>query len=160
MFGGGRKQRTTDMYEKFSGNVERVIKLAEEIAREYDMEYVGTEHVLLAIQREGTNVGAQILARHGITGPLLKNEIDRLTQKSMEDTWVFGRLPGTPHFKNVVAIAIEQARQLESKDVRSEHLLLALLRESGSVAYQALRNLGLSHEAAVKDVLAIEVEKG
>jgi ATP-dependent Clp protease ATP-binding subunit ClpC len=148
------------MYEKFSPNVERVIKLAEEIAREYDMEYVGTEHVLLAIQREGTNIGAQILTRHGITGQTLRKEIDRLTQKSMEDTWVFGRLPGTPHFKNVVAIAIEQARQLESKDVRSEHLLLALLRESGSVAHQALRNLGLSHEAAVKDVLAIEAEKG
>jgi ATP-dependent Clp protease ATP-binding subunit ClpA len=146
------------MYEKFSPRVEKVIKLAHEIAREYDMEYVGTEHVLLAIHREGTGVGAQVLARHQITEWALKREVDKLVQKSMEDTWVFGRLPGTPHFRNVVAVAIEQAQQLESKKVCTEHLLLALLREKGSVARQALKNLGVSHAQAVEDVLAIGAE--
>ena len=146
------------MYEKFSPNVEKVIKLAHEIAREYDMEYVGTEHVLLAIQREGTGVGAKLLAKHGITEGSLKAEVDRLVQKSMEDTWVFGRLPGTPHFKNVVAVAIEQARQLKSKEVCTEHLLLGLLRESGSVARQALNNLGITHANAVRDILSITAD--
>jgi ATP-dependent Clp protease ATP-binding subunit ClpC len=148
------------MYEKFSSSVEKVVKLAHEIAREYDMEYVGTEHILLAIQREGTGVGAQVLEKNGITEFRLKDEVDKLIQKSMEDTWVFGRLPGTPHFKNVVAIAIEQARQLQSKNVRTEHLLLGLLREPGSVARQALNNLGVTHETAVKDILALDSRNG
>ena len=70
----------------------------------------------------------------------------------MEETWVFGRLPGSPHFKNVVAGAIEAARQLESKEVCTEHLLLALLKEKGSVAYDTLKNLGVKIEDVRSDV--------
>ena len=142
------------MYERLSKRVEKVIKeLSPAIAREYDLDYVGTEHVLLAIEREGTGVGAKVLHDHGITGPGLKEEVDRLVKKSMEETWVFGRLPGTPHFRNVMASAIEQARQLKSKEVCTEHLLLALLREKGSVACGALRNLKLSYARVRAEVL-------
>ena len=134
------------MYEQLSNRVEKVIKeLSPAIAREYDLDYVGTEHVLLAIEREGTGVGAKVLHDNGITGPGLKNEVDRLVKKSMEETWVFGRLPGTPHFRNVMASAIEQAQQLKSSEVCTEHLLLALLREKGSVASVALHNLKLNY---------------
>ena len=134
------------MYEQLSNRVEKVIKeLSPAIAREYDLDYVGTEHVLLAIEREGTGVGAKVLHDNGITGPGLKNEVDRLVKKSMEETWVFGRLPGTPHFRNVMASAIEQAQQLKSSEVCTEHLLLALLRERGSVASVALHNLKLNY---------------
>ena len=66
-----------------------------------------------------------------------------LVLKSAEETWVFGRLPGTPHFRNVMAIAIEEARQFESKEVCSEHMLLALAREEGSVAQATLLELGI-----------------
>ena len=65
-------------------------------SREYEREYVGTEHVLMAVQREGTGTGASILAKHGITGPKLKAQVDQLIKKQLEETWVFGRLPGTP----------------------------------------------------------------
>ncbi len=140
------------MYEKLSTRVEGVVKLAHDIAREYDEEYVGTEHVLLAISREGTGVGAQVLLKHGATPETLKEQVDQLIKHSMEETWVFGRLPGSPHFKNVVAGAIEAARQLESKEVCTEHLLLALLKEKGSVAYNALKNLAIKIEDVRSDV--------
>ena len=65
--------------------------------------------------------------------------------------WI-GRLPGTPHFKNVVSGAIEAARQLESREVCTEHLLLALLKEKGSVAYNALKNLDIKIEDVRSDV--------
>ena len=146
------------MYEKFSPRVDKVVKLANAIAREYDQEYVGTEHVLLGIAREGTGVGARILKNRNISETKLRIEIDKLIKKSMEDTWVFGRLPGTPHFRNVVAHAIEQARQLEMKEVCTEHLLLALCRAKGSVACQALRNLGLRHADAKAEILALASE--
>ncbi len=140
------------MYEKLSTRVEGVVKLAHDIAREYDEEYVGTEHVLLAISREGTGVGAKVLLNHGATPEKIKEQVDQLIKHSMEETWVFGRLPGSPHFKNVVAGAIEAARQLESKEVCTEHLLLALLKEKGSVAYDALKNLGIKIEDVRSDV--------
>ncbi len=140
------------MYEKLSTRVEGVVKLAHDIAREYDEEYVGTEHVLLAISREGTGVGAKVLLNHGATPEKIKEEVDQLIKHSMEETWVFGRLPGSPHFKNVVAGAIEAARQLESKIVCTEHLLLALLKEKGSVAHNALQNLGIKIEVVRSDV--------
>ena len=140
------------MYEKLSTRVEGVVKLAHDIAREYDEEYVGTEHVLLAISREGTGVGAKVLLNHGATPEKIKEQVDQLIKHSMEETWVFGRLPGSPHFKNVVAGAIEAARQLESKEVCTEHLLLALLKEKGSVAYNALQSLGIMIEIVRNDV--------
>lgn len=143
------------MLPKSSQRVAEVIKVANQVAREYEQEYVGTEHVLLAIEREGTGIGAAVLKKHGLSADKLRREIDRLIKKRMEETWVFGRLPGTPHFKNVIAQAIQQCQQLESKEVCTEHLLLALLTEKGSVAYQALKDLKLTYEAARQDVLEL-----
>ncbi len=143
------------MYEKFSPRVDKVVKLANEIAREYDQEYVGTEHVLLAVLREGTGIGAKVLLARNVTESRMREAVDQLIKKSMEETWVFGRLPGTPHFKNVVATAIEQARQLESKEVCTEHVLLALLRERGSVAYRALKALGINYADVKSEALAL-----
>lgn len=144
---------------KSSQRVAKVIRVANEVAREYDQEYVGTEHLLLAIQREGTGVGASILTANGITERALRGEVDKLVKKSMEETWVFGRLPGTPHFKNVMATAIEQCQQLESAVVCTEHLLLGLLKERGSVAAKALINLGLTFDKLRKDVLEAPTSK-
>jgi ATP-dependent Clp protease ATP-binding subunit ClpC len=141
------------MLPKSSANVSEVIRVANEIARAHDLEYVGTEHILLAIARVNKGVAAQVLAKHAINGEKLRAEIDRLVEKRKEETWVFGRLPGTPHFRNVVALAIEQCQQLESKELCTEHLLLALLKESGSTGNKALKNLGLTFDQARKDVL-------
>ncbi len=134
------------MYEQLSKHVGRVIKVANEVAREYEQDYVGTEHVLLAIAREQTGVGGMILQAFKIDEFKLKKVVDRLIQKSMEDTWVFGRLPGTPHFRNVMAKAIEEAQRLRSREVCTEHVLLALANEKGSVAEAALTELGATPE--------------
>ncbi len=152
---GGGSGDTQGMLPKSSQRVAHVIKLSNEIAREYEQEYVGTEHLLLAVQREGTGVGAAVLANRGITGEKLRDEVDKLVKAQLEETWVFGRLPGTPHFKNVMATAIEQCRQLEAKEVCTEHILLALLKEKGSVAQKALKATGLAYGDARDDVLAL-----
>ena len=147
------------MLPKSSQRVAEVIKIANQIAREYEREYVGTEHVLMAIQREGTGVGAAVLAKRGITDEKLRNEVDRLMKKQMEETWVFGRLPGTPHFKNVVATAIKQCQELKATEVSTEHLLLALLKERGSVAYKAATSLGLNFDTVRADVVELTAKK-
>lgn len=132
------------MFEKLTPRMDRIIRLSQEIARDYEQDYVGTEHLLLAILSDGTGVGAAILRSQGVTAARAKRIVDELIRSRMEDTWVFGRLPGTPHFRNVMAAAIEEARQLESKVVCSEHLLIALSREKGSVAQVALAELGVN----------------
>lgn len=134
------------MQEHLNKRVDEVIRLANEAAREYEQEYVGTEHILLGILREGTGLGARLLALHGLTEEKVRPAIDKLVKASLEDTWVFGRLPGSPHFINVMATAIEEARGMESREVRTEHLLLALLKEKRSVAYEVLRSCGLKSD--------------
>lgn len=147
------------MLPKSSQRVAEVIRIANHIAREYDQEYVGTEHVLLAIQREGSGVGAAVLTKRGITEEGLRGEVDKLVKKRLEETWVFGRLPGTPHFKNVIAVAITQCQQLKAAELCTEHLLLGLLIERGSVAYNALKNLGLSFDDARNDVQELKTPR-
>ncbi|HRX85324.1 MAG TPA: Clp protease N-terminal domain-containing protein [Phycisphaerae bacterium] len=133
------------MYRHFTESVEKVVKRASQIAREYGQDYVGTEHILLAIRHEGVGLGNKVLEDRGISAERLKDEIDKLVRKSLEDTWVFGRLPGTPHFRNVVANALEEAEQMKADKLRTEHLILALLKEDGSVACRALQNLGCDY---------------
>lgn len=141
------------MHRHLSKRSEKVRKLANEIAHEYQQEYVGTEHVLLAILKEGTGIGYRIFKERDLSARKVKAVVDKLIKQSMEDTWVFGRLPGTPHFKNVVVRAIEEAQNLEAKEVCTEHLLLGLLREQGSVAYNALQELDVRYDAVREDVL-------
>lgn len=140
------------MLPKSSQRVAAVIKIANTIAREYDQEYVGTEHVLLAIEREGTGIGAKVLAKHGITAERLRDQVDQLVKKSLEETWVFGRLPGTPHFKNVIATAIDQCQKLRAGEVCTEHVLLALMKEPGCIAQRALKALGLTYDGLRADI--------
>jgi len=131
------------MLERFDKFAEKAVRLANQIARQYEQEYVGTEHVLLAVvQAEG--VGSFVLKDRGIQYDMVKARVDAVMQKAMEETWVFGRLPGTPHFKNVVARAIEEARGLGASHVGTEHLLLGLLRERGCLAHKVLDEMGLT----------------
>jgi len=141
------------MLPKASHRVDEVVRLGNEIAREFDQEYVGTEHILLAILREGTGVGATVLAGRGLTETKVRAQVDKLVRKSMEETWVFGRLPGTPHFKNVIALAIGQSQQLKAKEVCTEHILLALLKERGCIANKTLLDLGVTYEDVRAEVL-------
>ena len=129
------------MHERLSKTVEAAIRAANDIARSYEKDYVGTEHLLLGVARQQGSPAANLLARRKITPARLRKEIDRLAAKSMEETWVFGRLPGTPHFKNVMAKAIEEARAMGSERICTQHLLLGLLGEKGSVAERALASL-------------------
>lgn len=140
------------MHPQLSDRCDKVIRLANTIAHEYEQEYVGTEHLLLAIVREGTGPAVAFLESRGVDESRLKEEIDKLIKQSMEDTWVFGRLPGTPHFRNVMSGAIAAAGKLGSKEIRIEHLFLGLLTEKGSVAESALADLGVTLSMAQKEI--------
>jgi ATP-dependent Clp protease ATP-binding subunit ClpC len=121
-----------------------IVKLANAIAREYELEFVGTEHVLLAILRHGGGLGATLLQQFQVDEFKARRTIDEIVRRDKEDTWVFGRLPGSPHFRNVMALAIDEAQQRGATKISSEHLLLALLREKQSTGERALVRLGVT----------------
>ena len=132
------------MLQRLRPTTQRIIKKAEQIARQDEEEYIDTEHVLLAIAEQADTRAADMLARCGVTSADLRKSIEKLVKKSLEETWVFGRLPGTPHFRNVVAKAIELADSRNAEAVEPEHLLIALASETGSVACQALSSLDVN----------------
>ncbi len=119
-----------------------VVDLANDIAHEYELEFVGTEHVLLAILRHGQNAASRALNQLGVTVEQVQAAVDDLVQRSKEDTWVFGRLPGSPHYRNVIEHAMEIAEQLEARAIGAAHILLALYHDKDSAAQQVLSDLG------------------
>lgn len=118
-------------------------QLAQQIAREFECDYVEPEHVLLAIVRDGNNVIAEWLARQNVTEPTLRRSLKSALQSANEDTWALGLLPGTMRCRNLLAWAIDEAVELKSPEIGAEHLFFALLREEDSGVIRALTKLGI-----------------
>lgn len=128
-------------------------QLAQQIAHEEELEYVGTEHVLLALLRHASGLAHTVLTEMGLGASQVIDTLRDLRKQDLEDTWVFGRLPGSPHYRNVLAIAIDEATQLEARQIGTEHLLLALLREKDSTAQRVLAARGVTLRGARDRVL-------
>ena len=148
------------MFEHLSTRANKAMRLGQQIAREKNLEFVGSEHVLLGILEEGTGAGALLLKEAGLTRTKIRQELEKLAAQQMEETWVVGRLPGTPHFMNVIAKAIEQARNLGHNYVGTEHLLLGLLTERGCIAQKLLSKSGMSLSAIQKRINELLTQRG
>ena len=129
---------------RLAADARAVVQLANEIAHEFELEYVGTEHILLAILRHHDNVGARVLETLGIDEDQVRTTLDEIFKRAKEDTWVFGRLPGSPHYRNVIERAMEVAEQLEYKSITCAHLLLALFHDQQSAARRILAGHGVN----------------
>jgi ATP-dependent Clp protease ATP-binding subunit ClpC len=129
-----------------------VIALANQEAQRFNHEYIGTEHVLLGLVKEGTGVGPNVLKNLGVDLHKVRMEVEKLV-KAGPDMVTMGKLPQTPRAKKVLEYAIEEARNLSHNYVGTEHLLLGLLREHDGVAAQVLMNLGLKLEEVREEVL-------
>jgi ATP-dependent Clp protease ATP-binding subunit ClpC len=126
--------------------------LANQEAQRFNHEYIGTEHILLGLVKEGSGVGATVLKNLDVDIKKLRLEVEKLV-KSGPDMVTMGKLPHTPRAKKVIEFAIEEARSLNHNYVGTEHLLLGLLRESEGIAAQVMMNLGLRLEDVRQEVL-------
>jgi ATP-dependent Clp protease ATP-binding subunit ClpC len=140
------------MFERFTDRARKVMALANQEAQRFNHEYIGTEHILLGLVKEGSGVGANVLKNLDIDIKKLRLEIEKLV-KSGPDMVSMGKLPQTPRAKKVIEYAIEEARSLNHNYVGTEHLLLGLLRETEGIAAQVLMNLGLKLEDVRQEVL-------
>src|SRR5919199_3510829 len=141
-----------DMFERFTDRARKVMALANQEAQRFNHEYIGTEHILLGLVKEGSGVGANVLKNLDVDLRKVRLEVEKLV-KSGPDMVTMGKLPQTPRAKKVIEYAIEEARNLNHNYVGTEHLLLGLLREQEGVAAQVLMNLGLKLEEVREEVL-------
>ncbi len=140
------------MFERFTDRARKVMALANQEAQRFNHEYIGTEHILLGLVKEGSGVGANVLKNLSVDLRKVRLEVEKLVH-SGPDMVTMGKLPQTPRAKKVIEYAIEEARNLNHNYVGTEHLLLGLLREHDGVAAQVLMNLGLKLEEVREEVL-------
>jgi ATP-dependent Clp protease ATP-binding subunit ClpA len=140
------------MYERFTDRARKVMKLANQEARRFNHEYIGTEHLLLALLAEGTGVAANTLRNLDLDLRKIRSEIEKIIQPGTHRPMAMAKLPQTPRVKKVFEYSIEEARSLNHNYIGTEHLLLGLLREQEAVAAQVLVNLGLKLEEVRAEV--------
>ncbi len=140
------------MFERFTDRARKVMALANQEAQRFNHDYIGTEHILLGLVKEGSGVGANVLKNLGVDLRKVRLEVEKLVRSGPEMV-TMGKLPQTPRAKRVIEFAIEEARNLNHNYVGTEHVLLGLLREQDGVAAQVLMNLGLKLEDVREEVL-------
>ena len=140
------------MYERFTDRARKVMQLANQEAQRFNHEYIGTEHMLLGLVKEGTGVAANVLKNLDVDLRKIRLEVEKLVQSGPEMI-TMGKLPQTPRAKKVIEYSMEEARNLAHNFVGTEHILLGLLREQEGVAAQVLMNLGMKLEDVREEVL-------
>ena len=168
-FGGASAVRRTSSFRRsdqpasaesmngynFTERVRKVLAFAREEAVRLRHEYVGTEHQLLALLREGEGVGATVLKNLGADLDQLRQRVEASIQPGTPGRHVGPDLPYTSRAKKVLELGMESARELSHSYVGTEHLLLGLLREKQGIAAQILVASGVTLDRAEAEVLAI-----
>lgn len=129
------------MFDKFTERGKKIIIYSKEEAERRGNDYLGTEHLLLAILREEDSIPVVILKKMGLSIEEIRFEVER-NLPSGSNLLTFGDIPFTPRAKKVIELTIEEARLLGHNYIGSEHLLLGIIREDEGIAGKILRNLG------------------
>ncbi len=130
------------MFNRFTERARKVIVYAKEEARRFNHDYIGTEHLLLGLVREGEGVAAAVLQKLGVDLETIRMEVEKMVQPG-PPTQVLGDIPFTPRSKKALELSAEEARALGHNYIGTEHLLLGLVKEGEGMAYRVLLNLGL-----------------
>ncbi len=142
-------------FDRFNDRAKRILALAQDEAVRFNHSYIGTEHLLVGFVREGSGVGARVLRSFGVDLPKVRTAVERSVGRG-EAATTPSEITLSPGTWKVIELANDEARQLGSPHVSSEHLFLGLVREGGSVATGILESLGLQltllREAVLKEL--------
>jgi ATP-dependent Clp protease ATP-binding subunit ClpC len=130
------------MFKRFTERARRVIILAREEAERHHHEYLGTEHILLGMLKDGGGIAITVLQKAGLTVDQIRLEIERHLPRNA-NSLIVGEIPFTPKAKKVLEYAVEEARLMGHNYIGTEHLLLGLLKEKEGIAAKVLNNLGI-----------------
>ena len=133
-----------DRFDKFTERARRVLTLAQEEAQRFNHNYIGTEHLLLGLVREGDGVAAKVLANLGVELSKVRSAVEFIIGRG--DRAAVGEIGLTPRAKKVIELAVDEARRLNHHYIGTEHLLLGLVREGEGIAASVLESLGVNLE--------------
>nr|ADI22259.1 hypothetical protein [uncultured Gemmatimonadales bacterium HF0200_36I24]ADI22368.1 hypothetical protein [uncultured nuHF2 cluster bacterium HF0500_02A10] len=142
------------MNYNFTDRVRKVLAMAREEAIRLQHDYVGTEHILLGLIREGEGVAAAVLANFDVDLNQVHDRVEESVKKG-NATIALGELPYTSRAKKVLEFAMAEAREFNHSYVGTEHMLLGLIREERGIAAQVLDSLGVNLETARAEVVKI-----
>jgi len=142
------------MHDKFTERVRKVMYLAREEAARLQHDYIGTEHLLLGVLREGEGIAATVLNNLGLDLDQIRQAVESMVSSS-GGTLTMGEIPFTPKAKRVLELSVDEARQLGHNYVGTEHLLLGLLREGEGVAARVLVDLGVDRKKVREETLKL-----
>ncbi|MEI8348576.1 MAG: ATP-dependent Clp protease ATP-binding subunit [Candidatus Omnitrophota bacterium] len=142
------------MFNRFTERARKVLVLAKEEARRFNHDYIGTEHILLGLMREGEGVACAVLQNLGIDLERLRMEIEKLISPGSSAS-VLGDIPFTPRAKKALELAAEEAHNLGHNYIGTEHILLGLIREGEGLASQVLFSLGTDLRKIREEISAL-----
>ena len=131
-----------ERFDKFTERARKVLQLAQEEAQRFNHNYIGTEHLLLGLVREGEGVAAKVLANLGVDLNKVRSAVEFIIGRG--ERQVTGDIGLTPRAKKVIELSVEEARRLNHNYIGTEHLLLGLVREGEGIAAGVLESLGVS----------------
>src|SRR5947209_16114135 len=138
------KMHDRDRFDKFTERARKVLSLAQEEAQRFQHNYIGTEHLLLGLVREGEGVAAKVLMNLGVELNQARSKVEFIIGRG--DRIVLGEIGLTPRAKKVIELAIDEARRLNHHYIGTEHLLLGLVREGEGIAAGVLESLVVNLE--------------
>lgn len=141
------------IFDRFTERAQKVMVFAQEEAVRLNHNYIGTEHILLGLLREGEGIASQVLKNKGVDLETIRSNIEELVGIGEENiTQILGY---TPRTKTVLEYSLNEARALGQNFIGTEHLLLALIREGDGIAASMLKGMGLSSEGVVQEILML-----
>jgi len=147
-----------DRFDMFTERARKVLRLAQEEAQRFQHDYIGTEHLLLGLVREGEGVAAKVLSNLGVELTKVRSSIEFIVGRG--DSIVLGENPLTPRAKKVIEFAVDEARRLNHQYIGTEHLLLGLVREEDGIAAGALESLGVNLEKVRTETIRVLSQSG
>jgi ATP-dependent Clp protease ATP-binding subunit ClpC len=141
---GKRRMPEIDRFDKFTGRARKALHLAQEEAKRLQHNYIGTEHLLLGLIREGDGVAAKVLNNLGVDLDKASSSVESVLGRG--NRVVTGELGLTPRAKKVIELAVDEARHLHHHYLGTEHLLLGLVREGQGIGARVLESLGVNLE--------------
>jgi ATP-dependent Clp protease ATP-binding subunit ClpC len=142
-----------ERFDRFSQRARQVLALAQEEAQRFNHNYIGTEHLLLGLVREGEGVAAKVLGNLGVDVAKVRNAVEFIIGRG--DRGPVGEIGLTPRARRVIELATDEARRLGHRYIGTEHLLLGLVREGEGIAAGVLQSLGVNLEKVRQQTITV-----
>ncbi len=147
-----------EKFDKFTDRARKVLTLAQEEAQRFNHNYIGTEHLLLGLVREGDGVAAKVLNNMGVQLPKVRSAVEFIIGRG--EGMIMGEIGLTPRAKKVIELSVDEARRLNHHYIGTEHLLLGLVREGEGIAAGVLESLGVNLEKVRTEVMQVVSQSG